>query len=80
MHQRQKKEPLALIEVWAGESKDDLSLLKRVSKTYRKIDKKKEGRTRKVVIEVPKSNATYYKVIAKPQKKEKLYVDQLFFY
>ncbi len=80
MHQRQKKEPLALIEVWAGESKEDLSLLKRVSMTYRKIDKKKEGRTRKVVIEVPESNAKYYKVIAKPQKKEKLYVDQLFFY
>ncbi len=80
MHHSQKKETLATLEVWGGQNKNNLTLLKRIKKTYRKIDKEKEGRTRKIIIKTSNSNYRYYKVIAKPQKKELLYVDQLFFY
>ncbi|WP_299547952.1 FN3 associated domain-containing protein [Seonamhaeicola sp.] len=76
----QKKEPLESLEVWAGYHKDSLKLIKQVKRTYRKINKEKEGSYRSVVVKIPKAEYRFYKIIAIPFKKEKLYVDQLFFY
>ena len=80
MAYNQKKEPLETFEIWAGQNKNELTLLKRIKKAYSTIDKKSNGQARKIVFKTPKSKFRYYKIIAIPQKKEFLYVDQLFFY
>lgn len=80
MSYNQKKEPLETFEIWAGQNKNELTLLKRIKKAYITIDKKNNGQARKIVFKTPKSKFRYYKIIAIPQKKELLYVDQLFFY
>jgi uncharacterized membrane protein len=80
MNNRQDSEPLELLEVWGGPSTSELALLKKIQKTSRKIDKEKEGRTRKIIVELSNSKYRYYNIIAKPRKKEMLYVDQLYFY
>ncbi|NMH89271.1 FN3 associated domain-containing protein [Flavivirga algicola] len=80
MHNRQKKEPLESFELWAGYDKDNLKLIKQVKKTYRKIDKNKEGKYRKIEVKISKNKYRYYKIIAVPFEKEALYVDQIYFY
>ncbi|GAA4233498.1 chitobiase/beta-hexosaminidase C-terminal domain-containing protein [Postechiella marina] len=87
VHKWSKTEPLATLEVWAGQDKNNLTLLKQIKKTPRKLkgDKKNQDiedkRPRRLKIEVPKNKIfKYYKIIATPHKKSRIYVDQLYFY
>ena len=80
MAYNQKKEPLETFEIWAGQNKNELTLLERIKKPYSVIDKENNGQARKIVFKTPKSKFRYYKIIAIPQENELLYVDQLFFY
>ncbi|WP_298485238.1 FN3 associated domain-containing protein [uncultured Maribacter sp.] len=79
MRNNQKKESLALLEIWAGENKNNLSLIKHIKKNHNKIIVEKGGQ-RQITLEIPKSKNRYYKIVGIPHKKEKLYVDQVFFY
>lgn len=74
------EEPFSVLEVWAGQNKGDLTLLKRIRKTSGTIDKIQEKKHRKIIIKTPESRFRYYKIIVKPKKGKSLFVDQLFFY
>lgn len=80
MNYWQQKEPLATLEIWGSQNKNDFTLIKRIKKTHKKVEKVRSGKTKKLVIETHKYNYKYYKIIAIPQNKEELFIDQLFFY
>ncbi len=87
VHRKAEIEPLASIEVWVGQDRNNLILLKQIKKTARKLELNKDNkgiedkRPRRIKIDVPKSTTfKYYKIIATPHKNSKIYIDQLYFY
>lgn len=86
VHRWQKTEPLASLEVWGGNDKSNLSLIKTIKKTNRKLKTGKDNkdvsdkRPRRVSINLAKANYKYYKIVAKPHKNSRIYVDQIYFY
>ena len=67
-----QKNPLSQLEIWGGQHTESLTLLNQAKITYQEKSK--------IVIETNNTNYRYYKIIAKPHKKELFYIDQLFFY
>ncbi len=82
--------PPAEVEVWAGESKDKLKLLKKETARQPTKEEKNIVRVEGMKIDVPQSTYKYYKIIAKnvlklppwhPGKGEKawIFIDEIFF-
>jgi uncharacterized membrane protein/mono/diheme cytochrome c family protein len=82
--------PPAEVEVWAGESKDKLKLLKRTTVSQPTKEEKNIVRVEGMKIDIPQSTYKYYKIIAKnvsklpawhPGKGEKawIFIDEIFF-
>lgn len=67
-----QKPPLSKLEIWGGNTLEDLTLLNHLRVSYEE--------NAKIVIETNNSNYSYYKIVAKPYKKQLFYIDQLFFY
>jgi uncharacterized membrane protein/mono/diheme cytochrome c family protein len=82
--------PPAEVEVWAGESKEKLKLLKKATATQPTREEKNVVRVEGMKIDIPQSTYKYYKIIAKnvlklppwhPGKGEKawIFIDEIFF-
>jgi uncharacterized membrane protein/mono/diheme cytochrome c family protein len=82
--------PPAEVEVWAGESKDKLKLLKKATAKQPTKEEKNVVRVEGLKIEIPQAKYKYYKIIAKnvsklpawhPGKGEKawIFIDEVFF-
>jgi hypothetical protein len=82
--------PPAEVEVWAGESKDKLKLLKKATATQPTKEEKNVVRVEGMKIDIPKSKYKFYKIIAKnvlklptwhPGKGQKawIFIDEIFF-
>jgi len=82
--------PPAEVEIWAGESKDKLKLLKKATVKQPTEKEKNVVRVEGLKIEIPKAKYKYYKIIAKnvsklpawhPGKGEKawIFIDEIFF-
>ncbi len=79
IHKQQKKESLHFLEIWGSQGKDKWHLIKRITKPYNMVNKKLH-RAKTIEVNVSNSGYPYFKIIAIPHEKEKLYVDQIFFY
>jgi len=82
--------PPAEVEIWAGESKEKLKLLKKVTTKQPTREEKNIVRVEGMKIEIPQSTYKYYKIVAKnvsklpawhPGKGEKawIFIDEIFF-
>ena len=82
--------PPAEVEIWAGENKDKLKLLKKAAAKQPTKEEKNIVRVEGLKIDIPRSKYKWYKIIGKnvsklpawhPGKKEKgwIFVDEIFF-
>ena len=82
--------PPAEVEVWAGESRDKLKLLKKATVAQPTKEEKNVVRIEGMKIDIPKSTYKYYKIVAKnvlklptwhPGKGDKawIFIDEIFF-
>ncbi|HEY5967901.1 MAG TPA: c-type cytochrome domain-containing protein [Chitinophagaceae bacterium] len=82
--------PPAEVEVWAGESKDKLKLLKKATVAQPTKEEKNVVRVEGMKVDIPRSTYKYYKIVAKnvlklptwhPGKGEKawIFIDEIFF-
>jgi len=82
--------PPAEVEVWAGESKDKLKLLRKATAPQPTKEEKNIVRVEGMKIDIPQSTYKYYKIVAKnvlklptwhPGKGEKawIFIDEIFF-
>ena len=82
--------PPAEVEIWAGESKDKLKLLKKVAAPQPTKEEKNIVRVEGLKIDIPQSTYKYYKIVARnvlklptwhPGKGEKawIFIDEIFF-
>ena len=82
--------PPSEIEIWAGENKDKLKLLKKATAPQPTKEEKNIVRVQGMKINIPRSTYKYYKIVAKnvlklpawhPGKEEKawIFIDEIFF-
>ena len=82
--------PPAEVEIWAGESKDKLKLLKKATAPQPRKEEKNIVRVEGMKIDIPQSTYKYYKIVAKnvlklpiwhPGKGDKawIFIDEIFF-